>query len=571
MAAYRLNVAVISFFLIFSTAVAVGVTRGQTLEERVDRYIASFPRNQEFHGVIFAAAGDRIFLNKGYGLAGREFNIPQAPDVKFQVGSISKAFTAILTLKMAEMGRLGLDDTIRDHLPEYPEESGNRITIRHLLSHTSGIPHHITAIPDYWLRHDKVFHTPRELLELFSRVPLLHAPGERITYSSPGFYVLGAILERVAQKSYAELLRECIFDPLGMKDTSIENDRSVRGRLARGYMRGIVGLVRAGFEDKSTALAAGDLVTTARDLFLWDKGMRAGKILSPESATLLYRPILPDNIFTMGGPLLTLKTDGGTKTIRLNRLSGSSTGYAAAMDRILEAEACVIVLSNVQDADVTRILDDVSDFLTRHELNLPIGSPAPQDVTPPQAAVIAHADFERILGFYGKRGGNISGVVRGVNKLYLMNYSGGAIAPPVLELVPEDSDSFNLGWMPFSKCRISPAAASGKLTLSTVIRGRTASTLEKIEPLDEDVSGFVGVYMSTELQKSFRFHRSPDGLTAEKFLGGGDVRLTPLDKDLFGYDGGFILFSRYPDGSIYGFKLMTYATDTFMGSRFIKI
>jgi len=558
------------FYLLFAAA-CFGIARGQTLEERVDRYIASFPRHQEFHGVIFAAAGDRVYLQKGYGLADREFNIPQAPDVKFQVGSISKAFTAVLTLKMTELGRLRLDDTIRRHLPEFPGETGDRITISHLLSHTSGIPHHITAYPDYWLRHDKVFHSPRELLELFSHVPLLHAPGERITYSSPGFYVLGAILERVGQKSYAELLREYIFDPLGMKDTGVENNRTVRGRMAKGYRRGIEDLVRAGFEDKSTALAAGDLVTTARDLSLWDKGMRAGKILSPESVALLYRPILPDNFFTMGGPLLTLKTTDGKKPILLNRLSGSSTGYAAAMDRLFEAGACVIVLSNVQDAEVSRIIDDVSDFFTRYVLHLPIGNPAPPTRTTIPAAAFSPVDIERPLGFYGTQGGSISGVVRGGDKLYLANYSGGGIQPPVLELVPEGSDTFNLGWLTILQCRFSRDKTSGNSVLSTIARGRTVSTAARIEPADIDVSEFAGAYVSVELQKTFRFSRVLSDLIAEKFLGEADVRLAALDKDLFGFDRGFILFTRYPDGSVSGFKLMTYATDTYFGSRFVKI
>ena len=571
MRASRSSQSKLPFSLILFVAVIFNFARAQSLEYYVDRYIASFPSHQEFSGVIFAAAGNRIYIQKGYGMADREYNIPHASGVKFEIGSISKAFAAILTMKMAEMGRLGLDDNVRDHLPEYPMDPGNRITIRHLLSHTSGIPHHIAAVPDYWLRHDKVFHTPRELLELFSHAPLIHKPGEKITYSSPGFYILGAILERIAQKSYAELLREHIFDPLGMKDTNVENNRTVRSHKAVGYMRGIGNLVRAGFEDKSTALAAGDLVTTAHDLFLWDKGMREGKILSPESASLLYRPILPDEIYTMGGPLLTLKTDEGKRIVHLNRLSGSSTGYVAAMDRILEAEACVIVLSNVQDADVTRILDDVSDFFTRQELNLPIGNPAPLTVTPPPAVAVPSIELNRVLGFYGNRGGDISGVVRGGDKFYLINYSGGMVVPPILELVPEGSDSFNLGWLTYFKGRFSPRGASGKPTLTTVIRGRIGSTLEKIEPADTDVSEFAGIYVSTELQKSYCFRCNAVRLTAEKFLGGGDVRLTPLDKDLFGYDGGLLLFSRYPDGAVSGFKLMTFATDTFFGSRFVRI
>jgi len=128
-----------------------------------------------------------------------------------------------------------------------------------------------------------------------------------------------------------------------------------------------------------------------------------------------------------------------------------------------------------------------------------------------------------------------------------------------------------MGVLTIFKCRFSPSGTAEKTTLSTVVRGRTASTLGRIAPLDADVTEFAGAYVSTELQKSYRFRCGPDGLTAEKFLDRADARLTQLDKDLFGFDRGFILFTRYPDGAISGFKLMTYATDTFLGSKFVRL
>ena len=543
----------------------------QTFEERLDRYIHSFPRHEEFHGVVFAAAGERVFVNKGYGLANREFNIPNGPDSRFQIGSISKAFTAILVLKMVQAGRLRLDGTISDYLPYYPEDAGGKITIHHLLSHTSGIRHHHVAVPDYWLRHDKVFHTPRELVSLFSPLPRAHEPGERITYSSPGFYVLGAILEQAAKKSYAELLREYILDPLGMKDTSVENNRTVRGMTTTGYMRGLGGLVRAGFEDKSTALAAGDLVSTARDLYLWDAGIRKGKVLSPEYLEILYKLIVPDDVFTYGGPLLSIPYENGRKTLRLNRLTGSSTGYSAAMDRLLGPDACVVVLSNVQDADTTRMLDDISDFLTRYELGLPVGNPAPPTVAPPPAVKVDRAEIEKVLGFYRGPGGAISGAVRGGGGVFLLGISGGSVIPPVLELVPEGPGIFHLGFRPEFMCRFSPGETDGRLVLTTSRGERILSTAKRIEPDKIDASAYEGFYSSVELQKTFRFSRNESGLVAEKFLGDADVRMIPLEKDLFGCELGFLNFSRYPDGSISGFKLMTYNVDAYFGSRFTRI
>jgi len=545
----------------------------QTFEERVDRYISSFPKHEEFQGVVLAAVGGKILLRKGYGLASREYNIPNGPDTKFQVGSISKAFTGILVLKMVEKGLIKLDATICDYLSSYPEDPGKKITIHHLLSHSSGIPHHYIAVPDYWKRHDKVFHTPKELLDIFSNISLVHEPGKQFTYSSPGFYILGAVLEQVGKKCYAELLREYIFDPLDMKDTRIENNRTVQSDMATGYMRGLTGLIRAGFEDKSTALAAGDLVTTAYDLFLWDKGMKADsdKILTAESKKRLYESIFPKQMMTYGGPVLKVPYDEGRKILTINRISGSSTGYMAAMDRFTEPDACVIVLSNVQDTEAMRILDHISDFLLRQHLGLHIGNPAPPTLTPPPTAEVSSMDKEKITSFYQHPDGSVSGVIRDGEKLYLLRYSKGDFAQRAFQLIPESPDVFKLGYLTAMKCHFFRDEKDGVLTFTTLRNGRPLSSAKKIEARDMNLSEYEGFYTSVELQKTFHFSEISSGISAENFLGKTSARMVYLEKDLFGFDYGFAEFTRYPDGTISGFKLVTKDVDSFLGSIFIKL
>jgi hypothetical protein len=545
----------------------------QTFEERLDRYISSFPKHEEFQGVVLAAVEGKIVLHKGYGFSSREYRIPNGPDTKFQVGSISKAFAGILVMKMVEKGLIDLDRTICDYLPFYPENPGKKITIHHLLSHSSGIPHHYIAVPDYWKRHDKVFHTPKELLELFSHIPLAHDPGEQFTYSSPGFYILGAILEKVGKKCYAELLRENIFNPLGMKNTLVENNRSVQRGMATGYMRGLTGLIRAGFEDKSTALAAGDLVSTAYDLFLWDKGMKAvpETILTAGSKKCLYEEIFPGHVMTCGGPVFRIPYDEGRKILTLNRLSGSSAGYMAAMDRIYDPDACVIILSNVQDTETLRIVDHISDFLLRQHLGLHVGSPAPPTLTPPPVADVSSKDIEKIIGFYRHPNGSISGVLRDGGKLYLLRYSKGDFAQSALQLVPESPDVFALGYLTNMKCQFTRDEKDGVLTLATLRNGHSVSVAKKIEAKKLNLSEYDGFYTSVELQETFRFSETSSGISAENFLGKTSVRMVCLEKDLFGFDFGFAEFMRYPDGTILGFKLVKKDLDLYMGSKFIKL
>ncbi len=542
----------------------------QTFEQRVDRYIHSLPADQEFQGVIFAAAGGRVYLNKGYGLASREFDIPNGPDTRFQIGSITKCFTAALVLKMVELGRLELDGAISDYLAYFPADPGIRITVRHLLTHTSGIKNHYQAVPDYWFKDDKVFHAPRELVSLFASLPRAHEPGADFTYSSPGYYILGAILERVGGKSFAELLGEYFFGPLGMKATRVENNREVIGMTATGYGRGIRGLIRAPFEDKSTALGAGDITTTAYDLYLWDQGLRAGKVLSPESLAILYKPVMPDSIFTPGGLVMSAPYNEGKKTVRINRLSGSSAGYASAMDRTFDPDACIIVLSNVNEAESVAILDNIGDFLTRYDLGAAIGTPGPETLTPPPGTEVRASDAERILGFYRTAKGSLSGVVRGRDGVYLLDlYSGGMSS--ALRLLAESDGTFSTGWPAVFKCRFAPDEKDGGLVLTRSRGERVLSSWKKIDAGKVEASAFVGSYSSVELQKTFRFLESGGGLVAERFLGGPDVRLIALDKDLWGCELGFLRFSRYADGSISGFTFIAPGLDALIGSKFVKI
>jgi CubicO group peptidase (beta-lactamase class C family) len=544
-----------------------------SFEERVERYISSFPEYQKFQGVILVAHNGKILFHKGYGLASREYDIPVGPETKFQVGSITKAFTAILTLKMAETGLLSLDNTICDYLPDYPAEPGRKITLRQLLSHTSGIPHHIDALPDYWISHDKIFHSPQELWELFAKVPLSHEPGRQFTYSSPGFYILGAVLQQVAKKSYAELLQEYIFGPLGLKDSRVENNRTVQSGMAAGYMRGLKDLIRSGFEDKSTSLAAGDLVTTAYDLYLWDKGLRAdpGQVLSVESKRVLYGPVLPGHVMSMGGPILQVPYDDGRKTLSVNRLTGSSTGYAAAMDRFFGIDGCVIVLSNVQDAPVEIITDHVGDFLLRYELNTPVGVPAPDTMALSQPAGALGEDIQKFVGFYRDNDGMIISLIQSEGRLFYLVYSRGRVLSPVQELVPKGRGTVQFGNRVGLECRVTEDPEDRRRILTTLRNGRTVAEAKAVKPQNVQSSQYTGSFTSVELQRTFRFSCKPKGLVAEKFLGDADLPLTPLESDLFGLDCGLIKFERGAHGGITGFKLMTKDVDSFFGAKFVKV
>lgn len=544
-------------------------------ENQIDSYIESLPDYNKFKGVILVAQKDTIYLNKGYGFASLEFNIQNSPKTRFQIGSITKAFTSMLVLKMVERGLINLDSSICSYLPYYPEKPENNITIRHLLSHTSGLPHHYEALPDFIISDNKYFHTPKELISLFSSIPVVNSPGKEFSYSSPGFYILGAILQRVTNKSYAELLQEYIFSPLNMKHTKVENNRTVYVNMATGYRRGLKGLVRAGIEDKSTALAAGDLVSDSYDLYIWSKTLsyNADQILSAESKKLLFASVLPGHIMTFAGPRYEIPFDQDRKILTVSVLTGSSEGYAAYLSRVFELEVTIIVLSNVQDTDVSRIGDDVGDIFIRHHLGIEAGHPAPLVRTMPLAKEIKDVDVETKFGFYKSENHSFTSMLRVNGRIILMSYSKGGFMERMFEIIPKSPDSFYMGYDSRFECQFSNDNTDNVILLNLVRNGRTFLQAKKVEDHDPGIEfhEYEGYYTSVELQQTFRFLKRSNTIVAENFLNGADNQLIPLTKDLFGFDQGFMEFFRDIDGTISGFKLITMNTDSFFGSKFVKI
>lgn len=551
----------------------VGVDAETAVTGLIDSYIRSFPEREAFSGVILVADGDRILFHRGYGLANREFGIPNGVSTRFQIGSISKVFTAILALKQVEEGRLDLDKTISDYLLYYPPEGGRQITLRQLLSHTSGIPHHYQALPDYFATRDHYFHTPRDLVQLFQDVPLKHKPGERFIYSSPGYYILGAILQQVTGKSYAELLEEDICTPLGLADTFVDNNRTRGRNLATGYLRGLSGSITAYREDKSTALAAGDLISTAYDLYRWQKTLTlAGdRILTAASKLTLFQPIVPDRPMTMAQLFFRIPYADGSKTLAVNILSGSSSGYAAYLARQTEADRCVIVLSNVNGADVGRIGDDIGDMVNRRVLGIAIGEEAPLTRTPPPAAPLLVAERQKHCGFYRGEAGGCTGVVEDGGRLYYVEFSPRQGVQSVMELIPAPGGEWYLGHNPAFRCVFSPGPDGATEQLTAFRNGRAFNRADRLHPEPVEAADYAGGFTSVELQQTFRLTVRGGSLVAEHFLQPGDSPLVPLGQDLFGFRQGFIRYFRNGQGAINGFDVFTPATDGWFGSRFVKI
>src|SRR5215831_6006600 len=228
---------------------------------RMEQIIQSYVPKQ-FMGTVLVAEDGKVLLDKGYGFANLEWQVPNTPTTKFRLGSITKQFTAASVLLLEERGKLKTDDPVKKYMPDAPV-AWDKITIFHLLTHTSGIPN-FTGFPDYATRQLQAM-TPQQLVDWFRDKPLEFDPGTKWNYSNSGYVLLGYLIEKISGQSYADFVQQNIFTALGMKDSGYDSNSAVIERRAAGYAPGKNGPENAGFVNMTVPLSAGALYSTTED------------------------------------------------------------------------------------------------------------------------------------------------------------------------------------------------------------------------------------------------------------------------------------------------------------------
>ncbi len=269
----------LTFSVIFNTS-------GQATEKAFDGLLtALFPKAGPGGSVLIAKEG-QVLYHKAFGMADLELNIPMNTNHVFRLGSITKQFTAVCILKLAEEGKLSLQDELTQFIPDYPA-AGQKITIAALLSHTSGVKNY-TGLPAFTQNLKRQDLTPLELIALFKDQPLDFDPGSSNLYSNSGYILLGYIIEKVSGMSYARYVQENIFTPLGMNHSGYDApDRVIANRIA-GYRSRNGNYENAEFLSMSIPYAAGSLLSTTGDLFAWYEGLAHHKVISKASLALAH-------------------------------------------------------------------------------------------------------------------------------------------------------------------------------------------------------------------------------------------------------------------------------------------
>jgi CubicO group peptidase (beta-lactamase class C family) len=301
-----------------------------------------------------------VLFKKSYGSANLEWNVPNTSTTKFRLGSVTKQFTAAAILLLEERGKLKTDDPVKLHLPDAPA-AWNKVTIFHLLTHTSGIPS-LTEFPDFptWKLSAR---TIQQSIDLFRDKPLEFPPGERYNYSNSGYLLLGYLVEKISGGTYETFVKKNIFDPLGMKDSGYDSNESVIPSRAAGYTPGPDGIVNADFVHMSIPHGAGALYSTTEDLLRWTTGLFGGKILSAASLEKMTTPFKEDYAFG-----LVVSRVNGRKTIRHG---GGIEGFNTELTYYPDEKLTIVVLANLNGDTPERITQQLSAVAHGEKVVLP--------------------------------------------------------------------------------------------------------------------------------------------------------------------------------------------------------
>ena len=311
------------------------------IDSQVDSFIQSSIRQQRIPGLALAVMHDgRIIKAQGYGLSNIELNVSASPQTIFQSGSVGKQFTATGVMMLVEEGKVGLDDKVTIYFPGAPD-SWKNITVRNLLTHTSGLKDYTDKNFDY--RRD---YTEEDLLKTLQALPFDFAPGDKWSYSNSGYMLLGILIHKVTGKFYGDFLQERIFEPLGMTTTRIISEQDIVPNRAAGY-RLVKGVIKnqEWVSPSLNTTADGSLYFTVLDLAKWDAALYTEKLIKRSSLDEIWTPVkLSDGKpYPYGFGWRVHEMNGH----RLIEHGGSWQGFTTGISRYVGDKLTVVALTNL--------------------------------------------------------------------------------------------------------------------------------------------------------------------------------------------------------------------------------
>lgn len=349
---------VLSFFIVLFASLQLFA---QNVDAKIDALLTAYANQNKFNGVVLVAQKGNIIYQKGFGVKDAEKRLPVDVNTVFQIGSVTKQFTAAVIMQLQEEGKLSVEDKLSKYFPELP--NAEKITIEHLLTHTSGL---------YNYTNDTAFkkadvsrpYSQKDMLALFSKYRPDFEPGAKWNYSNTGYSLLGYIIEKVTGKAYEQVVRERILQPLQMNHSGFDFTHLASADKAKGYfMLTSTKTTAAPIVDSTIAYSAGAMYSTVSDLYKWDRAIYSGKILKPQSWQKIFTPY--KNKYGYGWGIDSLYGR------QITAHSGGIHGFAARILRFPKEELVVIMMDNSSGTNLGKISMALSAIVFNQPYEIP--------------------------------------------------------------------------------------------------------------------------------------------------------------------------------------------------------
>lgn len=380
----------------------------QNVVSEIDQLMRDTYKADKTGATILVAKDGEVIFRKAYGKSNLELDIDMIPENIFEIGSITKQFTAVGILMLLEEGKLSLDDEITKYIPDYPTQN-TKITIHHLLTHTSGIKSYTSM--DSLREFARKDISPTELIDAFKNEPMDFKPGEQYRYNNSGYVLLGYIIEKITGKSYEEFIQKRIFDKLKMKNSQYGSKSRLIKNRAYGYQQRETGFANAAYISMNIPYAAGSLMSTVDDLFTWNTAIRNHNLISKESTEKAFTNYTLNNGTN-------INYGYGWQTVQIKDVpviahGGGIFGYTSQGVYVPSANAYVIILTNCDCVSPTDIAYEIAAIA--------IGKPYPKAE---DAIKLSKEQLQKWVGSYEFEDNSKRAITRKDNQLYSQRFNG---------------------------------------------------------------------------------------------------------------------------------------------------
>lgn len=368
----RLQIFILTFICVlgFPTRSIAQIQKEQT--ELIDRYLSVQQQSIGFNGTVMITRNDSIIYQRSIGKASFELDVPLSSDPIFRIASITKQFTAMLVVLAAEENNLALGDQLSKYYPQLGRSDWSKITIRQLLTHTSGLPHN-EGIADYWEKTSFLPLSDQQATDEIFKLKLLSVPGTKTQYSSPGYFILASVLEKIYNKSYGGILREKITAPLRMDHTGVSNATDIVSGMVFPYHQLADRLIAAPHRDFALMKGSGNLYSTASDLLKWNNALNGGyfnKMVTDQLFAIQNSQPVNGRSESYGYGWFLRRSSNRERDF--NFTGGGTFGCSAISGYYPNAKISVVILSNVSTLPVGEMQSNIESIVFGDRFDMPV-------------------------------------------------------------------------------------------------------------------------------------------------------------------------------------------------------